>query len=62
MTEICDQRIKPAQVIRDGQVVGIADEVVIGLDHLKSAERYKTIVCLRDPKRWLQFVADHRTQ
>ena len=61
MTEICDQRIKPAQVFRDGQVLGIADEVVIGLDHLKSAERYKTIVRLRDPQRWLQFVADHRT-
>ena len=44
MTEICDQRIKPAQVFRDGKVVGIADEVVIGLDHLKSAERFKKIV------------------
>ena len=44
MTEICYQRIKPAQVFRDGQVVGIADEVVIGLAHLKSAERFKKIV------------------
>ena len=44
MTEICDQRIKPAQVFSDGHLVGIADEVVIGLDHLKSAERFKKIV------------------
>jgi hypothetical protein len=62
VTEICDQRTKPAQMFRDGQAVGIEDEVVIGLDHLKSAGRFQEIVCLCGAQRWLQFAADYRTK